>query len=67
MIFILFRLLLISGLIAIVYLVVKSLVRPSDFIKCGRCEGKGFWYAARGKETCDWCKGSGKLPRNPEH
>jgi len=63
MVFILFRLLIVAGLIAGIILIVKWVFTPSDFVHCGRCEGKGFWYAARGKETCDWCKGSGKLPK----
>jgi DnaJ-class molecular chaperone len=63
--FFLFRILVLGGIAAIAYFIITNILRPSDFIKCGRCEGKGFWYAARGKETCDWCRGSGKLPRNP--
>lgn len=58
------RALAILGGLALVYIIVKLASKPSEFRKCGRCEGKGFWYAARGKETCDWCKGSGKLPNN---
>jgi DnaJ-class molecular chaperone len=30
---------------------------------CSRCGGRGFWYGARGKEKCDWCKGSGRMPK----
>jgi DnaJ-class molecular chaperone len=51
-------------LFGIVWFVVKLLLRATDdTIKCSRCEGKGFWYDARGKEKCDWCKGSGRLPK----
>ena len=56
------RLLFFVAIGIIFFLVVRRLMKPSQFIRCGRCEGKGYWYAARGKETCDWCKGSGKLP-----
>jgi len=28
---------------------------------CPKCEGKGYWIGTRGREWCDWCKGSGKL------
>lgn len=59
-----FRLVIMAGLVALVYILIKSFSKPSEFV-CGRCEGKGFWYAARVKETCDWCHGSGKLPRDP--
>lgn len=65
MIFFMFRLVILGGFIALIYFLIKSFTKPSEFVKCGRCEGKGFWYAARGKETCDWCRGSGKLPRDP--
>lgn len=65
MIFFMLRLLILGGIVAILYVILKSVIKPSEFVKCGRCEGKGFWYAARGKETCDWCRGSGKLPRDP--
>ncbi|MDX2303105.1 MAG: hypothetical protein NW226_09905 [Microscillaceae bacterium] len=62
----LFRLAVILGVIMLIIYVFRDFFPPSDFIRCGRCEGKGYWYAARGRETCDWCKGSGKLPRNME-
>jgi len=63
MFFIIVRLALIAIIIWGVVYFIKLLIPPSDFKKCGRCEGKGFWYAARGKEKCDWCNGSGKLPK----
>lgn len=63
MIFFILRAMVVVGVIVGVYFIVKSIIGSSDFITCGRCEGKGFWYDARGKETCDWCKGSGKLPK----
>jgi DnaJ-class molecular chaperone len=47
-----------------VYYIVKAIFQPSNTIRCSRCDGKGFWYDARGKEKCDWCKGSGTLPRD---
>lgn len=58
------RVMLIGAVLAVIYLITKLFQQPSGFVRCGRCEGRGFWYAARGKETCDWCKGSGRLPRN---
>jgi len=63
MILLLFRIAFILGLAAVVYYIIQKLIQPSDYIRCSRCDGKGYWLAARGRETCDWCKGSGKLPR----
>ena len=65
MIVLLVRIILFIGLVAGVYLIVQKIFQPSGFERCSRCEGKGFWYDARGKEICAWCEGSGKLPRNP--
>ena len=61
----LLRLAIPVGIILLIYYALKGFFGDNDphFVRCGRCEGKGFWYAARGRETCDWCKGSGKLPR----
>ncbi len=58
------RVLAVIGALALIYIIVKLVSKPSEFRKCQRCDGKGFWYDARGKETCDWCKGSGKLPNH---
>ncbi len=57
-----FRVIFFGLLLIGIYFFIKRMMNPPDFKTCGRCEGKGFWYAPRGKETCDWCKGSGKLP-----
>jgi hypothetical protein len=64
MIFVLFRVLAFVGVAALLFFIIQWMVSPSGSPRCVRCEGKGFWYGARGKETCDWCKGSGKLPTN---
>ena len=45
------------------YFILKRLFAPSDYKKCGKCEGKGYWIALRGRETCDVCKGAGRVPR----
>lgn len=58
------RILAIVGGITLLYFILKAFSKPDNFKKCSRCEGKGFWYDARGKEICDWCKGSGKLPKD---
>jgi hypothetical protein len=63
MILVLIRILLVLSLVAGLAYLLMRIFNPPDFVKCGRCEGKGYWYGARGRETCDWCKGSGKLPR----
>jgi DnaJ-class molecular chaperone len=57
------RILIFIGLVAGIIFLLQKILTSSDFVKCGRCEGKGFWYTAREREKCDWCKGSGKLPR----
>jgi hypothetical protein len=62
MIFLLIRLMFFALLIGGVCYIVFKLFQPSPYTRCSRCDGKGFWLAARGRETCDWCKGSGKLP-----
>ncbi len=36
----------------------------SDKVECPRCEGKGWWQNTRNRETCEWCKGSGKVPKD---
>jgi len=64
MIILIFRILIAIGVVVLLFGIVRKFLTPSEFIRCSRCEGKGFWYGARGKETCDWCKGAGKLPRN---
>ncbi len=64
MIFFLLRAAVVIAIILGIYFIIQRIIGSSDFIACSRCEGKGFWYDARGKEMCDWCKGSGKLPKN---
>ena len=57
------RVLIAIGLLVGLYYLLKKAFPPSDFKKCGKCEGKGYWLALRGRESCDVCKGSGKVPR----
>ncbi len=59
----LIRLALFAGAILLIYFLVKKLVTPSDYKRCGKCEGKGYWIALRGRETCDVCKGAGRILR----
>jgi DnaJ-class molecular chaperone len=63
MIRVLFLLVLLSGAAIIIFQIVKRLVEPRDSMRCSRCDGKGFWLGARGREKCDWCNGTGRLPR----
>lgn len=63
---ILMRLFLFAIVLGVLYYIIKSAFQPSDSIRCSRCDGKGYWYDARGKERCNWCKGSGRLPKTPE-
>jgi len=62
MIFALIRLIFFAVVIGGICYFVFRLFQPPAFLRCSRCEGKGFWLGARGREKCDWCKGSGKLP-----
>jgi DnaJ-class molecular chaperone len=63
MIILAIRILVLVSLAAGVVYLLQKILTPSEFVKCGRCEGKGFWYGTREKEICDWCRGSGKIPR----
>jgi len=36
----------------------------SDSKQCPRCEGKGWWQNTRNREKCEWCGGTGKVPRD---
>lgn len=52
----------------------KKLGKPfSDFqlkdhlsgqVTCPNCEGRGYWLNTRNREMCDWCQGSGKVPKD---
>lgn len=64
MIFFVLRAAVVLAIIFAIYFVINRIIGSSDSVRCDRCEGKGFWYDARGKEKCDWCKGEGRLPRN---
>ena len=35
----------------------------SDTKSCPRCDGKGYWQNTRNRERCEWCNGSGRLPK----
>lgn len=57
------RFLIIVVIIAALFYVFKGFF-SSDYKKCHKCEGKGYWIALRGeKNTCDACQGSGKVLR----
>ena len=58
------RLIFFAAAIVAFYFIVKRFLPSPAFVRCGRCDGKGFWYAAREKVTCDWYKGSGKMPKD---
>lgn len=57
------RLIIFAILFGAVFIVIRMLVRGDGTVRCSRCEGKGYWYGARERERCDWCKGSGRMPR----
>lgn len=48
------RLVFFAAILVTIYFIVKKLLQPSAFVRCGRCEGKGFRYSAREKVICDW-------------
>ncbi|GAA4113675.1 hypothetical protein GCM10022393_12820 [Aquimarina addita] len=59
-----FRILLIVLVIGGIYLFVKNMLGTTDFKKCGKCDGRGYWIAMRGeRDKCDVCKGAGKVSR----
>jgi hypothetical protein len=58
------RLIIFALLFGVIFLVIRWLLRGDGTVSCSRCEGKGYWYGAREREKCDWCKGSGRLPRS---
>lgn len=31
--------------------------------RCSRCDGKGWWQNTRNRDKCEWCQGSGRLPK----
>ncbi len=73
--FIIFRILV---LVFLFYLIYRFFVGPSQGFsfgnlfsntkRCPRCKGKGWWQNTRNRETCEWCKGEGRLPRDfPTH
>lgn len=62
MIALLVRLALLGATFYGIYKVVEYLL--SDTKKCQRCDGKGWWQNTRNRDRCEWCNGSGKVPKN---
>ena len=31
---------------------------------CPRCKGRGWWQNTRNREKCEWCNGTGQLPKD---
>ena len=58
---ILFGSLIFLAIAAIVYVAIKYFT-PKGKV-CPKCQGKGWWMATRGKETCDYCGGIGRVPK----
>ena len=55
------RLLLILLILGAVYYLLKTFISTSDYKKCGKYDGMGYWIAMRGeRDKCDICNGSGK-------
>lgn len=59
-----FRILLFVAVIGAIMYAINLFMNPSEFIRCKKCEGKGYWLSTRGlRDTCDECGGAGKLKR----
>lgn len=50
------RILFLTGALIGIYFLIKKFMPVSAFKNCERCEGKGFWYAARGKRSATGAK-----------
>ncbi len=58
------RLVVFAILAYVVYAIYKEFAGNRGSRRCQKCEGNGFWRAARGeKQTCDVCKGAGRVPK----
>ena len=66
MIIILIQVLIAVILLAAIVYVVKRFFPRSEYKKCPKCNGKGYWEAVRSREPCDLCAGSGKVHRSSE-
>ncbi len=70
MIRILFLLVVVLGVGALAYKLYQALggrkidIGLGKYKACPRCQGLGYWEGTRSREKCEWCKGSGKLPRD---
>ncbi|MDW3650577.1 MAG: hypothetical protein R8P61_26110 [Bacteroidia bacterium] len=36
----------------------------SETKRCQRCNGKGWWQNTRNRDKCEWCNGTGRLPKD---
>ena len=62
------RLVLLLALAMIVVLVIARVVKSaSPYLKCGKCDGLGYWEGVRMRERCDACGGSGKIRKIIDH
>ena len=66
MIFILARIIFVVLVGFILYRVFMPMIENafSDTKECPRCEGKGWWQNTRNRDKCEWCKGSGRIPKD---
>ena len=58
------RFIIIALVVGFILYLVKGMMKPAEFIRCDRCDGKGFWYGTRGRETCNKCRGEGTVHRD---
>jgi DnaJ-class molecular chaperone len=59
-----FRVVITIIILALVYYLYRIMTGNSEYRKCQKCNGQGYWKATRGeRDKCDICKGSGKVLR----
>ncbi len=59
-----FRILITLLILGLGYYIIRMVTGNSEYKKCQKCAGKGYWKATRGeKDKCDVCQGAGKVSR----
>lgn len=64
--YLLIQIIVLGTLAYFVFQAVRYLIteRFSSTRTCSRCEGKGWWQNTRNRERCEWCQGSGRVPKD---
>ncbi|WP_138657305.1 hypothetical protein [Maribacter algarum] len=59
-----FRILMLLLIIGLAIFLIRMVSNTSEYKKCQKCDGKGYWRATKGeKDKCDVCQGAGKVLR----